>query len=189
MPTIYVIAGPNGAGKTTFARVFLPRYAGCVRFVNPDLIAAGLSPFDPPAAAARAARLVLEQIREHLAAGVDFAFETTLSGRTYLPLLRRAKGAGYRVVLIYLWLPDPALAVARVADRVAQGGHDVPERDIRRRFGRSLRHLCVDYGAAADEVLCFDNSGERPHLVFRAAEGVTTVHDAELYRALMEAAV
>ena len=187
MPTVYAIAGPNGAGKTTFARVFLPRYADCVQFVNVDLIAAGLSPFDPAAAGFAAGRLVLAEITRHMRAGTDFAFETTLSGRTYLPVLRRAKSTGYTVVLIYLWLPDADLAVARVADRVSQGGHDVPEADVRRRFHRSLHNLFGEYRPLVDTLLVLDNSEQRARPVLLGEGGTTEVFGPERYRLLTEA--
>src|SRR2546422_7682257 len=134
----YIIAGPNGAGKTTFATEFLPRYADCRNFINADLIARGLSPFDPDAAMLRAGRTVLERIAEFTEARTDFAFETTLSGRTYLLLLRRMKKVGFRLHMFYLWIPTAELALLRIHDRVESGGHNVPERDVRRRFGRTL---------------------------------------------------
>src|SRR5205809_4384824 len=100
----YIIAGPNGAGKTTFATEFLPHYADCRNFINADLIARGLSPFDPDAGMLRAGRAVLECIAEFTAVRSDFAFETTLSGRSYVPLLRRMKKAGFRLHMFYLWI-------------------------------------------------------------------------------------
>lgn len=123
---LFVIGGSNGAGKTTFAKEFLPKYVHCLRFVNPDLIAAGLSPFAPSAVAAKAGRLMLEEVASLIDSGSSFAFESTLSGKTYLHLIERAKRIGYAVHLFYLWIPDAALAVARVRDRVDSGGHDVP---------------------------------------------------------------
>jgi len=110
-PTIYLIAGCNGAGKTTFAREFLPHEAKCLNFLNADLIAQGLSPFDVQAGAVRAARLLLTEFRALVARRETFALESTLSGRTYLRLLRGAKRHGYRIYLHYLWLPTVALAV------------------------------------------------------------------------------
>src|SRR5512140_1098883 len=104
-PNCYIIAGPNGAGKTTFATKFLPRYAECCNFINADLIARGLSPFDPDAGLLRAGRIVLERIAEFTQARKDFGFETTMSGRGYVPLLRRMKSSGFRVDLFYLWIP------------------------------------------------------------------------------------
>lgn len=139
-PIIYVIAGPNGAGKTTFAREFLPE-AEVVEFLNADLLAAGLSPLSPPTAAVRASRLLLSRWKELAAAGRDFAFESTLSGRTYARMLREAKEAGYKVRLCYLWLPNVSLSLRRVSERVRKGGHDVPAADVRRRFRPSGRNF------------------------------------------------
>jgi predicted ABC-type ATPase len=144
-PTIYVIAGCNGAGKTTFATEFLPKEVKCVRFLNADEIARGLSPLKPSAGAIRAARLLLTQVDEHLRRRETFALESTLSGKTYIRLFRRARELGFEIELHYLWLSSPAQAIARVRLRVRQGGHHVPATDIRRRFRRSLVHLLDNY--------------------------------------------
>jgi predicted ABC-type ATPase len=132
-PHLFVLAGPNGAGKTTVARVLLPQTLGIRQFVNADNIAAGLSPFAPETTAIQAGKLMLHRIRELMRCGEDFGFETTLAGRGTAALLREAKANLYQVHLIYIWLSSADLAVARVADRVRQGGHDVPEETIRRR--------------------------------------------------------
>src|SRR5512139_673533 len=126
-PNCYIIAGPNGVGKTTFATKFLPIYVGCRNFINPDLLARAYSPFDPDAGMRRAGRAVLERIAEFIAARTDFAFETTLSGRTYVPLLAKAKAAGFQLHMYYLWVPDVELALLRIRHRVESGGHNVPE--------------------------------------------------------------
>jgi predicted ABC-type ATPase len=126
-PNIYIIAGPNGAGKTTFAREFLPTYATCRNFINADLIAQGIAPFSPEAAAFRAGRLVLEEIKLYVNKRADFGFETPLSGRSYLNLIRDLKKAGYQVHFFFLWLPKVEFALSRIKDRVSLGGHDVPE--------------------------------------------------------------
>lgn len=136
MPRCLIIAGPNGAGKTTFARTFLVGEA-VKRFINADLLAAGLSPLDPPAARLSAGRLVLSELDRLAAAREDFAFESTLSGLTYISRLRGWKAAGYRVEMFYLKLDDVGLSLERIAARVRSGGHDVPELDVRRRFPRS----------------------------------------------------
>jgi predicted ABC-type ATPase len=124
---IIIIAGPNGAGKTTFARSFLPAEAGLPRFINADLIAAGLAPFAPETAAIKAGRLMLEEIAQCSERGESFAFETTLSGLSYLRRIERWRSQGYRVSIFFLRLPDAETAIARVAERVRQGGHNVPE--------------------------------------------------------------
>jgi predicted ABC-type ATPase len=180
----YVIAGPNGAGKTTFATEFLPLYAACRNFINPDLLARAYSPFDPDAGMLRAGRAVLERIAEFAEARADFAFETTLSGRTYVPLLQRVKQAGFHLHLFYLWIPSPELALLRIRDRVESGGHTVPERDVRRRFDRSLRNLFSLYRPLLDTLHFFDNSSDAPRLIFKDEAGRTTINDTELYERL-----
>lgn len=162
---IVIIAGPNGAGKTTFALEFLPHEAECPDFINVDLIAAGLSPFDPQRVALRAGRLMLAEIARRVRAGESFAFETTLSGRNYARLIPRWQSAGYHVKLIFLGLPDADLAVVRVAARVAQGGHAVEEETIRRRFGAGLRNFEDIYRALVDSWVVYDNSGPTPRLI------------------------
>src|SRR5260370_12649857 len=112
-PSVYIIAGPNGAGKTTFAREFLPHYADCKNFINADLIAQGLSPFSPEAAAFAAGRLMIEEIQRLAKRGDDFGFETTLSGTTYLELIRRLRERGYAVHIFFLWVSEVALSLSR----------------------------------------------------------------------------
>ncbi len=166
---ILILAGPNGAGKTTFAREFLPNEANCPVFVNADLIAAGLSPFDPDAAAFRAGRLMLEEIASHAAAGRSFAFETTLSGLTYARMIPRWRGDGYTVKLIFLALNTPEDAINRVELRVQQGGHDVPPDVIRRRFSAGLRNFKRIYRPLVDYWRLVDNTGDQPRVL---GEGV-----------------
>ena len=162
---VIIIAGPNGAGKTTFAREFLPNEAGCPQFLNADLIAAGLAPFAPESAALPAARLMLAELERHFQTGQSFAFETTLSGRAYLRHIARWRGAGYRVELIFLRLASAQEALARVAQRVKQGGHHIPEAVIRRRFAAGLDNLSRHYAPAVDAWALYDNSGEEPILL------------------------
>ena len=131
---ILIIAGPNGAGKTTFARDFLLNEADVSMFINADLIAAGLSPLQPESEAMRAGRLMLNMIDDHVGRGDSFAFETTLSGRGYARMIRQWQELGYRVELHFLRLPTPEIAIARVAQRISEGGHSVPPEVIRRRF-------------------------------------------------------
>ena len=157
-PRCVIIAGPNGAGKTTFATEFLVQERRIPHFVNADLIAAGLSPFAPMLAQSTAARVYLREIDRLAAAREDFAFETTLSGRTYASRLRRWKAQGYWIEIVFLWLPSPELAKARVASRVRQGGHDVPSADIVRRYQRGWRNFETVYAPLADAWSVFDNS-------------------------------
>jgi predicted ABC-type ATPase len=162
---IVIIAGPNGAGKTTFAREFLPREADCPVFINADLIAAGLSPLRPEAAAVRAGRIMLEEIDRHATEGRNFAFETTLAGHTYIKRIDAWHVAGYTVKLYFLALTNPDDAVARVARRVQQGGHDVPEKVIRRRFAMGMRNFLEIYRPNVDYWQWYDNSGPVPRML------------------------
>ena len=165
-PTCWIIAGPNGAGKTTFALTYLPEVAGCRNFVNADLIAAGMSPLEPERERVTAGRLFLGEIERHIQARHDFGFETTLAGRGYVRLIRRLKATGWRVELIYLALADVEMAKRRVAERVADGGHDIKPPDIERRFGRSLDNLFGAYAMEVDRTVCFLNTSETPERVF-----------------------
>ena len=162
---IVIIAGPNGAGKTTFAREFLPHEADCPIFVNADLIAAGLSPFQPETVAVRAGRLMLEEMARHAADRRNFAFETTLAGLGYARMIDAWRADGYRVKLIFMSLASADQAVARVAMRVRQGGHHVPEGTIRRRFATGLRNFQQVYRDRVDEWQWIDNSGMTPRLL------------------------
>ena len=165
---IFVIAGPNGAGKTTFATEFLPNEADCPIFVNADLIAAGLSPFRSDLVTVQAARLMLKQIDEHARQGRSFAFETTLSGRRHARRIPQWQEQGYRVKLFFLRLPTEETAIARVAQRVSEGGHDVPQAVVRRRFYAGWRNFERIYRDLVDAWAVYDNSGDVPLLI---AEG------------------
>jgi predicted ABC-type ATPase len=162
---VIIIAGPNGAGKTSFARSFLPEEAQCLRFINADLIAAGLSPFAPETAAFKAGRLMLEEMANCVQKGESFAFETTLSGLHYLVRIRQWREQGYHVSLFFLYLPDVEMAIARVAERVKQGGHDIPSDVIRRRYTAGLRNFHLVYKSVVDVWALFDNAGETPVLL------------------------
>ena len=162
---ILIIAGPNGAGKTVFATEFLPREAECPNFINADLIAAGLRPFRPNLAAVRAGRLMLSMVHDYVRQGESFSFETTLSGRGYARLITRWREVGYSIKLFFLRLPTPEMAIARVAQRVVEGGHDVPESVIRRRFHRGWRNFERVYRDLVDEWAVLDMSGVTPVLL------------------------
>ena len=162
---IIIIAGPNGAGKTTFAGEFLPQEANCPLFINADLIAAGLSPFAPEVAAFKAGRLMLQEIHEHVRRGDSFAFETTLSGRGYARLIPDWLASGYKVKLIFLRLFSPELAITRVRQRVLDGGHNVPELVICRRFTAGLHNFETIYRSIVSEWAIYDNSGSSPLLI------------------------
>ena len=162
---ILIIAGPNGAGKTAFATDFLPNEANCPTFINADLIAAGLSPFRPDLAGIRAARLMLSMIHEYVEKGESFAFETTLSGRGYARRIPRWQQQGYRIKLFFLRLPTPEMAAARVGQRVAEGGHNVPEPVIYRRFHAGWSNFEFIYRDLVDEWALYDSSGDNPILL------------------------
>lgn len=178
---VYIIAGPNGSGKTTFAKLFLPEYVNCPNFVNADLIAQGLAPFAPRSAAIKAGKLVLGQIHEFAERGLDFAFETTLSGISYARLLRGLKAGGYSLHLFFLWIPSPDLAIQRIRERVREGGHNVPVGDIKRRFSRGIINFFKIYEPIVDSWMMFDNSKEKPVLIAKRRNGFKQVICRELF--------
>ncbi len=187
-PKLYVIAGPNGSGKTTFAEKFLPDYADCFEFINADMIAKGLSPFIPSKVAIKAGKILLEQIDDCSRRRVNFAFETTLSGRSYVRLFRRMKKIGYELHLFFLWLPTVRLSLARIADRVRKGGHDIPEQDVRRRFARGLNNLFHVYRPLFDTWSVFDNATGSPEQIFRVERGSAVIHNKIKYSAILKKA-
>jgi len=187
-PICRIIAGPNGAGKTTFALTYLRQFPDAQAFVNADLIAAGLSPLAPQQQLQAASRLMLAEIEGHIQVRRSFAFETTLSGRGYLRLIRRLRAAGWWVELVYLSLPSVQLSVQRVAERVAHGGHNVSLPVLQRRFPRSIRLLLNTYAPAVDQAICNMNDGETPKPVFFQAGLERTIVDAMLYTQLLELA-
>ncbi|MEM1221898.1 MAG: zeta toxin family protein [Verrucomicrobiota bacterium] len=185
MPTCWIIAGPNGAGKTTFALDFLP-LAGCQHFINADAIAAGLNPINPEAETFNAARIYLHEIQSAIKAKHDFGFETTLSGRSYLPLVKKLKVSNWRVELIYLALPSVEFSHERVKERVLAGGHSIPADDIERRFAKSLRNLLGEFSEIADRTQCFLNNGPRPKIVFTQTSEGRMIAEVDLYAKLVE---
>ena len=165
MKKIIIIAGPNGAGKTTFARDFLPAEAQTLRFINADLIAAGLAPFNPETAAFKAGRLMLEEIDDCVDAGHSFAVETTLSGLVYLKKIALWQAYGYQIKLWFLSLPNEDSPVSRVAHRVQQGGHNIAEPVIRRRFKAGLANFHERYSKAVNSWAIFDSYHRPPKLI------------------------
>ncbi len=178
---VYIIAGPNGAGKTTFAKQFLPLYAKCKNFVNADLIAQGLAPFSPESAAIKAGRILLEQIHQLANERIDFAFESTLSGKSYIPFLKDLKSKGYTVHIFFLWVPDINLSLARVKERVASGGHNVPAKDVRRRFVKSFYNFLNYYRPLADHWNIINNSTIPPFVIVRGEFDSMEILDEVLY--------
>ena len=186
MPSCWIIAGPDGAGKTTFALEYLPKVVSCHRFINADLIAAGISPLSPERELLAASRLFLAELESHIQAVKDFSFETTLAGRSYLKLVDRLQSEGWRVELIYLALPNVAMSQLRVVERVRHGGHNIPVVDIERRFPRSLDNLFNRFSSAVDYCQCYMNSGVNPELVFEQRGDVRNIVHQEHYQRLQK---
>lgn len=185
MPHCWIVAGPNGAGKTTFALNFLPKVAKSKHFINADLIAAGLSPLAPERELVAASRLFLNEIESCIFNNEDFAFETTLAGRSYLKLIKRLQRSGWSVTLVYLAVPHVEMSRQRVAERVAHGGHNIPEADIIRRFPRSLKNLLLEFSYQVNHCSCFMNSAQQPELIFEQTGNVRNVVNESLYNILL----
>jgi predicted ABC-type ATPase len=188
MPTLYLIAGPNGAGKTTFASRFLPEESGELEFVNVDLIARGLSPFAPEAAAGEAGRIALTRVGRLIKERKNFAWETTLSGRTTKGWVQKARAAGYFIKLVFVWIQSLEASIDRIRRRVREGGHDVPVPDVRRRFLKTLRNFFNDFCPLADSWKLFDNSKDSLRLVALQKNGRTVARDRSLWSAVLSQA-
>jgi predicted ABC-type ATPase len=187
-PTCWIIAGPNGAGKTTFALEYLPTVANCRNFVNADLIAAGLSPLAPETELLAASRLFLREIENYIQIRQNFGLETTLSGRSYLKLIRQLRSEGWRVELIYLALPSIAMSRLRIVERVAHGGHNIPLSDIERRFPRSLYNLLNEFSYAVNRTQCFMNDSNSPQLIFEQQGETREIFNPQLFNHLNQEA-
>lgn len=177
MPNLYVISGCNGAGKTTASYTVLPEILDCEEFINADEIARGLSPFNPDKVAIEAGRIMLAKINEFLRKGLDFAFETTLSSKSFLNTIKRAKENGYEVTLLFFWLDSVELAIERVKTRVAEGGHDIPEKVIRRRYYSGIKNLFDLYMPVCDYWMITNNS--TPNLELIAEGNYETINKIE----------
>lgn len=184
-PRVLVLAGPNGAGKTTVSRAVVRDELGIVNFVNADTIARGLAAFDPESAAFAAGRVMVQRLRELADSRLDFAFETNLASRTLAPWLGSLRRSGYRVLLVFLWVPDAEFAIARVRTRVDEGGHHVPDDVVRRRHARGLENLRSTFLPLADTVWLFDSSRLPPRLVGSGAPGKLIVVDAEVVKRVL----
>lgn len=175
-PNVVVLTGPNGAGKSTSATSIVREALGIDEFVNADVIARGLSGFEPERAAMAAGRIMLARLRELARRRISFAFETTLASRSFAPWLAELIRAGYQFHLVFLWLPTPDMAVARVAARVREGGHAVPEETIRRRYQSGLRNFFQPYQPMATAWEFWDNSKEIGLILIASGEGQTASH-------------
>lgn len=181
-PLCVVIAGPNGAGKSTAAPFLLRDALEVKEFVNADTIAAGLAGYEPNRAAIQAGRLMLERLRALATNGESFAFETTLATRSFVPLLRRLQAQGYTVGLLFFWLPSADYALARVRVRVAEGGHDIPEDVVRRRFAPGLRNFLGLYSALVDFWAIYDARRSPPTpIASHDPSGATVAHEPALW--------
>jgi len=179
---VVVLAGPNGAGKTTMAPVLLKDYLGVMEFVNADVVARGLSAFQPEGAAIAAGRVMLSRLRDLAYRRESFAFETTLASRSFAPWLAQLRRNGYKIHLFFLWLPSAESALARVAERVRMGGHGVPEETVKRRFSSGLRNFFTLYRPLATSWRMYDNSqAGGPRLVARSSRGRTKVVDTRTW--------
>jgi predicted ABC-type ATPase len=185
---IVIIGGPNGAGKTTAAPFVVPQELGIREFVNADEIARGLSPFNSEGAAVAAGRLMIERMKTLVRGGQSFAFETTCSGRAHASWLRECKAAGWRVTLLYLWLPSPQAALDRVARRVREGGHSIPTDVVIRRYWTGLANMHHLYLPLADVAAIYDNSDEgRTLIAERTPDAPLVVHDSSRWATIVKA--
>ena len=182
LPKLYIIAGCNGAGKTTASFTILPEILGCKEFINADEIAKGLSPFQPESVAVQAGRIMLARMDELLQKGETFAFETTLATKSYKQKIEWAQANGYEVTLLFFWLDSPNIAKKRVAQRVAEGGHNIPLETIERRYYNGIANLFAIYIDMVDICYIFDNSeGERTPIAKKYKGGKEIIYNADLY--------
>lgn len=169
MPNLYIIAGCNGAGKTTASVTILPEMLKVREFINADSIAAGLSPFNVESVAFQAGRIMLQRIQQLMEEKENFAFETTLSTRSYVSLIKKARTNGYKITLLYFWLTSPEFAKQRVADRVRQGGHNIPDEVVERRYFRGISNLLNLYEPIVDNLTVIDNMDTEPNIIAKGS--------------------
>jgi predicted ABC-type ATPase len=174
---LYIIAGCNGAGKTTASYGILPNILDCKEFVNADEIARGLSPFQPEKVAIEAGRIMIQRIDELMKQGADFALETTLATKIYIQKIKKAHEEGYVVTLLFLWLNSIELAKDRVKRRVSEGGHNIEEEVIERRYQSGIKNLFELYSSVCDTIILVDNSDEIPKFVMKMEGGTSTIYD------------
>ena len=186
MKRLFIISGCNGAGKTTASYTILPEMLNCDEFVNADEIAKGLSPFNPESAAIQSGRLMLERINKLIECGDDFAFETTLATRAYKNFVIKAQDHGYQVTLLFFWLRSQELAVKRVETRVKEGGHNIPEVTIRRRYENGLKNFFGIFETIVDEWILIDNSGEPYEIIAQKNNSVISVKNEGIWESLLK---
>lgn len=184
MKRLYIIAGCNGAGKTTASYTVLPEILNCKEFVNADEIAKGLSPFQPEKANIEAGRLMLTRINRLLESEEDFAFETTLSTKSYVKFVDKAKLLGYQVTCVFFWLDSPSLVISRVKTRVTEGGHNIPEDVVLRRYTNDLRNFFTLFISKVDNWLMIDNSGDVYQVIAEGSNDERIIHDSETWQKL-----
>lgn len=170
MPNLYIIAGCNGAAKTTASQTILPDILNCKEFLNADAIAAGISPYNVESVAFQSGRIMLDRIQFLINEKENFAFETTLSTKSYVQLIKLAKAKGYTVTLLFFWLKNPELAVSRVENRVRHGGHFIPEDIIKPRYFRGVSNLFNHFINLCEVWMIFDNSFTIPMLIAKGIE-------------------
>ncbi|MCQ2190022.1 MAG: zeta toxin family protein [Paludibacteraceae bacterium] len=178
---LYIISGCNGAGKTTASYSVLPKLLDCKQFVNADEIAKGLSPFCPESVAIQAGKLMLLRIDELLEANETFSIETTLATKSYANLVRRAQEKGYAVTLLYFWLNSPELAVKRVARRVSEGGHNIPQDVIYRRYEKGIKNLTKIFIPIVDSWIVIDNSIEPREVLAEGCKDECNIYNIEKF--------
>ena len=182
----YIIAGPNGAGKTTFALKYLPKIVACNNFINADEIAKGISPLDFERGLLQASKIFLAEVDKKIKDSETFAFETTLSGKSYLPKIKNWQKMGWKVILWYLYIPSAEFSALRVTQRVIQGGHNIPLADINRRFPRSIKNL-FEYAEVCNEIRCFDNTNNQVVPIFEKHIGKNiAIFDEDRYAKLLQ---
>lgn len=182
MPRLYIISGCNGSGKTTASYTLLPDMLECREFVNSDEFAKSLSPFDPSAASITASRYMLMKINYLLSKQADFSIETTLATRSLLGIIQKAKDLGYETTILYFWLNSPELAIERVKDRVASGGHNIPENVIRRRYVMGIQYFFNTYSPICDRWVLADNSQTPFVVVAEGSKQLISIKDNEKFR-------
>jgi predicted ABC-type ATPase len=186
MKKLYIISGCNGAGKTTASYTILPEILDCKEFVNADEIAKGLSPFRPEKAGIEAGRLMLKRIKLLLESGENFAFETTLSTKSYVNFIEKAKEENYQVTCLFFWLHSVELAISRVETRVQEGGHNIPEDVIRRRYENGLRNFFNLFLPRVDNWLFVNNSGDTYEIIAEGTMDEITVNNTQQWKQLKE---